>query len=418
MSKKKLVAVTVIVVIIIIVSASIFMQAQNKKSQTILGLTTEEKIEDFEFLCRILDETYPFWDEVKSVGISKNSIYSTYHDNIKKSKTDIAYLKELGYFLKEFKGFGHLLALDGYLYRLYFETLTAGDNMFSLQEKAGIAPLIDVLSNTISANTYSLLDQSHSGFRSTIGLKEEYQSGGSTESESEDKDLFTDILTTEKVAYLKIPSFQLTNYQDDQVALVDFWNEILDYPHLIIDLRGNSGGSDLYWQKLLVEPNAKDALSSKRYFLFNENKTTKAYINANISSSTLIQNSTDSLLLKHADSFSHFTESITQFAPSQTPFSGEIWVLVDKDVYSASENFVIFCKNTGFATIVGTSTGGDGGIANPMLVALPNSGLIVRFSIFYGLNSDGTGNEAYGTTPDLMLTENEDALEKCLSLID
>jgi len=44
-------------------------------------------------------------------------------------------------------------------------------------------------------------------------------------------------------------------------------------------------------------------------------------------------------------------------------FNGKIWVLTNPKVYSSSENFIMFCKNTGFATLVGTSTGGDGGIA-------------------------------------------------------
>lgn len=59
----------------------------------------------------------------------------------------------------------------------------------------------------------------------------------------------------------------------------------------------------------------------------------------------------------------------------------------------------MFCKNSGFATLVGTTTNGDGGVADPLLLALPNSGLLIRFSIFYGLNADGAGNEATGTTP-------------------
>ncbi len=91
-------------------------------------------------------------------------------------------------------------------------------------------------------------------------------------------------------------------------------------------------------------------------------------------------------------------------------------VLVDEDVYSASENFVMFCKNTGFATLAGTTTGGDGGISDPMLLSLPNSGLIVRFSIYYSLNADGTGNEANGTKPEIIVTKEE--WEKCQEILE
>lgn len=52
-----------------------------------------------------------------------------------------------------------------------------------------------------------------------------------------------------------------------------------------------------------------------------------------------------------------------------------------------------------------------------MLFALPESGLVVRFSVFYGLNADGSGNEAAGTQPDYPVPEGDDALASCLSLI-
>jgi len=95
-------------------------------------------------------------------------------------------------------------------------------------------------------------------------------------------------------------------------------------------------------------------------------------------------------------------------------FNGKVWLLTSPIVYSSSENFVMFSKNTDFATLVGTPTGGDGGVADPILFSLPNSGLIIRFSMFYGLNSDGTGNEANGTIPDIKIDNDEDALARTL----
>lgn len=125
-----------------------------------------------------------------------------------------------------------------------------------------------------------------------------------------------------------------------------------------------------------------------------------------------------SLLSHYKNNFTHYTTDTKTFDVAKNPYSGTIWILIDDTVYSASENFVMFCKNTGFATLVGTSTNGDGGMADPLLVSLPNSGLIIRFSIFYGLNRDGSGNEANGTKPDIIISENEDALTKCLERIN
>ena len=57
------------------------------------------------------------------------------------------------------------------------------------------------------------------------------------------------------------------------------------------------------------------------------------------------------------------------------------WVLVDRDVCSASESFVNFVKKTRWAKTVGTKTKGDGLGSTPILVMLPNSGLLIRFEL-------------------------------------
>lgn len=95
---------------------------------------------------------------------------------MEETKTDIAFFKNIAYFLKEFKGLGHLSVLDGSMYRLYMDAISDGDRLLSPQEKQKIQPLREVLENPVSKNTYEQLDQSHTGFRSVIGLKEEYRS--------------------------------------------------------------------------------------------------------------------------------------------------------------------------------------------------------------------------------------------------
>ncbi|MFQ7853800.1 MAG: S41 family peptidase [Flavonifractor plautii] len=75
-------------------------------------------------------------------------------------------------------------------------------------------------------------------------------------------------------------------------------------------------------------------------------------------------------------------------------------MLVDESVYSASESFVLFCQQTGFATLVGRTTGGDGiGAMDPVYLQLPNSGILIQYTVPFGLNPDGSSNEEMGTTP-------------------
>lgn len=113
----------------------------------------------------------------------------------------------------------------------------------------------------------------------------------------------------------------------------------------------------------------------------------------------------------------HFLENTLTVEPSGAGFGGQIWLLVSDSVYSSAEAFTVFCKDTGFAAIVGTPTGGDGIGIDPVYLALPHSGILVRFSALFGLNPDGSGNEEYGTTPDLLSPAGENPLVTALRAI-
>ncbi|MFQ7454202.1 MAG: S41 family peptidase [Flavonifractor plautii] len=105
-------------------------------------------------------------------------------------------------------------------------------------------------------------------------------------------------------------------------------------------------------------------------------------------------------------------------AAKPSPFRGRIWVLVDESVYSASESFVLFCQQTGFATLVGRTTGGDGiGAMDPVYLQLPNSGILIQYTVPFGLNPDGSSNEEMGTTPDLVSPAEEPPLITALRAI-
>lgn len=70
-------------------------------------------------------------------------------------------------------------------------------------------------------------------------------------------------------------------------------------------------------------------------------------------------------------------------------------------MFSSSEKFVSFAKSTGWATLVGERTGGDGLGADPVLVKLPHSHLIVRLPLIMGVTEQGVINEEKKTEPDI-----------------
>ena len=93
-------------------------------------------------------------------------------------------------------------------------------------------------------------------------------------------------------------------------------------------------------------------------------------------------------------------------------------MLVGPGVYSASEMFAIFCKDTGFAPLVGQTTGGDGIGVDPMVCVLPNSGIAYQFTTINGLNLSGGSNQEMGTEPDIVVPVGVNALEVCLRAIE
>lgn len=119
----------------------LFLQYQSRKTQTILNLTTGQKLSDFDTLCAILDTSYPFWDDIEQAGIDKETVYSTYRTDIANTDTDIEFFKCIDRFLKEFDGFGHLSVLDGYMYGLYIDTISKSKNMLTVQIPKSVAPL-------------------------------------------------------------------------------------------------------------------------------------------------------------------------------------------------------------------------------------------------------------------------------------
>ena len=120
------------------------------------------------------------------------------------------------------------------------------------------------------------------------------------------------------------------------------------------------------------------------------------------------------------DAATHFVESTLHVDPAEerAAFHGRVWLLVGPMVYSASESFSVFCQATGFAALVGTQTSGDGiGALNPVLMRLPNSGILIQYTMMFGLNPDGSSSEEAGTTPDVLSPAGEPTLVTALRAV-
>lgn len=84
-------------------------------------------------------------------------------------------------------------------------------------------------------------------------------------------------------------------------------------------------------------------------------------------------------------------------------FTGKLYLIVDRNVYSSSEMLAAFCKETNAAILVGEKTGGDGIGSGVYLAVLPNSGLVIKFPINRGILENGSINEVDKTVPDYIV---------------
>ena len=239
---------------------------------------------------------------------------------------------------------------------------------------------------------------------------------------------YTKIIDTDYIAYIEIKSFLTTKAEEKQEylkALEDFFIETANYKHIIIDIQNNGGGHSENYEAI-ISPNIKENMNVVSYGLYNENKYTNTYLDM------FFKNYKPEKINRHEVPYiencstvkndkAYRLEEIIQARPinGYKPCEDKkFWLLVDSGVYSEADRFAYVCKKIGFATVVGTNTGGSGTNGkSPMYIVLPNSGLLIKFDFMYGLTEDGYCTDETGTAPDIYNLPGKSALGTCLEII-
>jgi C-terminal processing protease CtpA/Prc len=212
----------------------------------------------------------------------------------------------------------------------------------------------------------------------------------------------TNIWKDKKIAYIRINDFLSDHMDKDHKQLIDFYKKVKDYKYLIIDVRWNWGGSYKPWMKNVIAPLAKTELISKMNLAYKSGQ----YVNLFRKKAGIKKivpkdyfNNLPSEVLSKDFTIYDYTQKVK---PSrEVNFKGEIILLIDKNTYSATDAFVLFCKETNFATLYGVPTGGDGISESPAFYVLPNSKIIIRFTPAMGIDYTGNANEEVRVQPDV-----------------
>ncbi len=236
--------------------------------------------------------------------------------------------------------------------------------------------------------------------------------------------LDTKVLIEDESAYMKIEAMSYYHIEEDYSKIKEFLKEIKDYDKLIIDIRGNKGGFDNYWEEvvaLLID----DVHSAEYYSFFRQMQKTinDPFRISNVKTiRDLDEKFLEQLPAEIKTDFNFYKTNIVNIEPKEdVSFGGKIYLLVDKDVFSSAEKFAAFAKDTGFATLVGETTGGGMMFEEVPIVNMPYGGYIISYSRELVLNSDASINMETKTIPHILVddpTPNEDInKDKCIQAV-
>jgi len=257
------------------------------------------------------------------------------------------------------------------------------------------------------------------------------------------------ILEEGRIAYLAVNN--MINIWNDfrhgttgyyEAMLYDFHADIEGFEHLIIDMRGSSGGVHLHFDAFVVAPLLREGIQFLGYVFYMGGDHGRTLRDIH----DLRQWGMDITYAPHPANFveppqyldmginlSYAFFSTYSISPGyeyrglhastrqETLFNGQIWLLVDDATSYAAETAVAMLKYNNLATVVGRPTYGIMATTQDptrVLIALPNSGILVGFDTSYFTDRQGRPLQGYGIQPHYPNRPGMDALETVLAMIE
>ena len=384
-------------IIIFLAIAAIFLTACSSNGPELPE--SKSYSEDYEFLWETLETSYPYLLYLRDeMNIDVDEIHDRYETELASITDNAAFAGCIERMLAELKNFAHLNLISPEMYKTYYYIYVQSKVM----QNEGFS---EILQDSRLSDIYSSGD-----------IPDDYQQQTAEHAPA----VFIQYYDAYKAIYLKINTFDQEVFERDKNIVYDALEQYPDAENIIFDITENGGGSDYYWMNDLVAPFGGRYEFTHRIFFRSTKLLNYYYPDNNYRSVSELEDSPEWAVSLRLDSYFVNTWILPEENSSQPVIDKDIkkWVLTSEKVYSSADKFVCFCKATGWATIVGTSTSGDGLGSTPILVILPYSGLLVRFSCMAGENPDGGMNAAEGSYPDVICIKGEWPLNRCLELIN
>jgi len=382
------------------------------------GRTRGEYLYDLDFLYNTLRENFPFFGAaLRTHGVDMHARYLEAREHIENRddfRTDEYFMATLNnFFVRQARQMGHLAILprEVVLYHIQLNTyhIDQGD--------IWVKPLLEEFNNPATRAFYNLTDEDF--------LPPQHGVESAVYATSSDN-VLTYIIEEGRIAYVGIATMSYMFRKLDSITLLDFFHQVADYDHLIIDIRNNPGGDSSFFIDLVVSPNISQPLYSESNVFLMGGEHSRWVMDAGFVDENF--GAIDHDVIANMPYFRHESLDFLNYhlrrsyyvEPSHGDgiFGGKIWLLVNGSAFSASEYAASFARHTGFATLVGETTGGGGrGFLIPYL-ALPNTGIVLRYTIGYGVDMYGRESYEHGTDPHYFNRPGMDALQTVLAMIE
>lgn len=372
--------------------------------------TPQQKEQDFEYLYKTLKENYPFFGILtRQTGRDWLAGHDRYLQMVRQTTDDKSYAKALQAIMREL-GNGHAYVIGPHMFdqmsKLYHQAaVSPGKENKRYHRWAAMydqaAPYYDYLKEIYGIQPAPLADQNQTdtGYDPSNTLSLMMLGGG-------------------RIGVLEIKSFM--NPSGDSVLLTTLLDSAKRCEHLIIDLRRNSGGNDAYWDHHIMPHLIAKIQKWSGPSVLRRGPIAGTWYEEKFHSFKNVATLPGLPVEVTPEEFAVVIDKKVIRPKGKSGFGGKVWLFVGPGVFSASESFTAFTKATGWATVAGTRTGGDGIGSDPIPVMLPNSGFIVNFPAWGGLNPDGSFNFEARTTPDVEIdgTSRSNALAHLIHYID
>lgn len=360
------------------------MMLNREYSTTSYEISKNDMIKEYEHIWGILEENFSYYLEILSDrGYNLEEIKAKYRKRIEQASDFDEYYSILDEFLNnEFKGEGHLMlcqpsvylgALKGLEYLLNdpengdFTINGGNENNLQIDEfiNSDFEFMFKVFYDKDVKDRYQMLAN-----RNEVKLDIlEKESSPAKYHQNDFVKFFSHI--GNRTLFIKYDNFALENVHKNTKLIEEKLKEI-PYENIIVDIRGNGGGTTLAW-KNLVSLIIDTDIEWERYYLAKGDLSSK-YTNQILKD--------DKVNKKQIDTNEYIYTITDKVISSKNKMNKvpDVYILTDDKVFSAANSFLKFAKETGFASIIGTMSGKVGaGIGDPISYILPKSKLIIRF---------------------------------------